>query len=83
MRIIDSGTGVHGIIWFVLIAGGLITIIFSFFFGTENHGAQVIMTVLLAALIALILFTVLELDYPFSGDFTIKPTALQQLEHIK
>lgn len=83
MRIIDSGTGVHGLIWFVLIMGGIITIVFSFFFGTENHGVQMIMTIFLAVLIALILFTVLELDYPFSGDFTIRPTAFQQLEHIK
>lgn len=79
MRIVDARTGVHQILWFVLIGGAVITIIFSFFFGTENFGAQLIMTTLLAALIGLILFTILELDFPFTGRVSIMPDAFRDI----
>lgn len=73
LRIMDSKTGVHPILWLVLIAGGVATITFTSFFGTENMKAQIIMTVLLSVIIALILFTIFVLDFPFTGDITISP----------
>lgn len=78
IRLLDSRTGIHGILWFVLVSGGVITIIFSFFFGTENFGAQLIMTTLLSILIAMVLFTILELDYPFTGEVSIKPVGFSR-----
>ncbi len=86
-RIMDSRTGLHPVLWFVLIFGGITTIAFTFFFGTENFGAQIIMTSMLATLIALILFTIMVLDYPFTGSVRILPEAfianLQCLSNIK
>jgi hypothetical protein len=73
LRILNAHEGIHPVLWFVLIAGGLITIAFTFFFGTENFGAQLWMSGLLAALIALALLTIMVLDFPFSGDVSIKP----------
>lgn len=70
-RIVDSRTGVHQILWFVLVACAIITISFTFFFGTENFAAQLIMTSLLASLIALVLFTIMVFDYPFTGDISV------------
>ncbi len=82
-RILDSRTGIHPILWLVLIAGGIITITFTFFFGTENFAAQIIMSSLLAALIALILFTIMNLDYPFTGDISIRADAFREiLRHL-
>ena len=78
-RIIDAGTGVHPVLWAVLLLGGFITVAFTFFFGSENLVAQLIMTTLLAVLIALILFTILVMDFPFTGDMAIQPTAFQQI----
>lgn len=78
-RIIDAGTGIHPVLWFVLLLGGLITVVFTFFFGSENLVAQRIMTTLLAVLIALILFTILVMDFPFTGDLSVQPTAFQQI----
>jgi hypothetical protein len=79
MRIVDSSIGINRVLWFTLILGGVITIIFSFLFGTENHGVQMFMTVLLAVLIGLIIFTILQMDYPFSGHLGIKPFAFEHL----
>jgi hypothetical protein len=83
-RLADASTGVHPVLWFVLLFGGIITVAFTFFFGSENLGAQLIMTTLLAVLIVLILFTILIMDFPFSGDLIISPDAFKLvLMHLK
>lgn len=83
-RLMDARTGVHPALWFVLLLGGIITVAFTFFFGSENLYSQIIMTTLLAVLIVLILFTILVMDFPYSGDMSI-PVApfVQVLEFIK
>ncbi len=83
-RIADASTGIHPVLWFVLLFGGLITVVFTFFFGSDNLGAQLIMTTLLSVLIVLILFTILIMDFPFSGDINISPAAFEQvLQNLK
>lgn len=77
VRIIDSHNGIHSILWFVLAAGGVLTVAFTFFFGIEDLTLHAIMTALLAAIIALILFTILSFDYPFTGEITISPDAFK------
>jgi hypothetical protein len=71
VRLMDSRSGIHPLLWFVLITGGITTVTFTFFFGSENLRAQLAMSVLLAVLISLILFTILLLDFPFTGDVSI------------
>ena len=78
-RIIDANTGIHSVLWFVLVIGGMITILFTLFFGTENFGAQLIMTSMLSMLIGLILFTIMGMDYPFTGNVSIQPVVFRQL----
>jgi len=51
----------------------MVTISFTFFFGAESLNTQMVMAVLLAIIISLILFTILMLDYPFTGDVRISP----------
>jgi hypothetical protein len=65
---LDSATGsVPGILWFVLIVGGVITLSYPAFFGSTNLVAQILMTAALAELVALSLLLGLAFDYPFSG----------------
>lgn len=78
-RLNCSREGVDGLVWAVLIVCGILTVVFSFFFGIENRRAQILMTSCLAVIIGLILFTILEYQYPFSGDLSIAPEALEQL----
>lgn len=82
MRIMDSKTGIHPMLWFVLIAGGISTIIFTFFFGTENLRAQMLMASMLALIIALILFTILLFDFPFTGGVNIQADAFKEMVHF-
>lgn len=78
-RLQDAASGLHPSLWFVLLLGGIITVVFTFFFGSQNLSAQVLMTTLMAVLIVLILFTILLMDFPYSGDLSIPSTALQQV----
>jgi hypothetical protein len=83
-RILDAQTGIHPMLWFVLLIGGFMTVVFAFFFGSENLSAQLIMTTLMAVLIVLILFTILIMDFPFSGDMIISADSFQRvLMYIK
>lgn len=70
-RLVSSAGSVPGILWFVLIVGGLITLGYPAFFGSSNVLAQTLMTAALAALVALSLLLGLEFDYPFTGDVHI------------
>jgi hypothetical protein len=72
-RIVYASSGIHPLLYFVLITGSFITIAFSMMFGTENLVPHLIMTSFLAAMIALTLFTIIALDYPFTGNVSIKP----------
>ena len=65
---LDSASGsVPGILWIVLIVGGLITLGFPAFFASTNVGAQVLMTASLAVLVAIALLLAIVFDYPFTG----------------
>jgi hypothetical protein len=59
------------VIWIGVVMGALITIGFTFLFGTENVWAHIIMMSLLAALIAVVVYVVTELDHPSMGSVSI------------
>jgi hypothetical protein len=80
-RLLDATSGIHSALYFVLLAGGMITILFTLFFGTENFGPQILMTSMLAALIGLTLFTIMAMDYPFTGSVSIPPDKFRIVLH--
>lgn len=76
---LDSSDGsMPGILWFVLIVGGLITLGYPAFFGSTNLVAQILMTAALAALVALAMLLGLAFDYPFTGDVHISAYPFDQ-----
>ena len=70
------------VIWSVLLAGGVVTIGFTFFFGTQNPRAQGLMTAALALTIGVVLLSILALEQPFAGINRIEPEAFHQVEKI-
>jgi hypothetical protein len=62
-----------------MIAGAIVTIGFTYLFGTENILAHEIMIALLAAMIAIVMYVVIELDHPFLGPNSIKPPQAYQM----
>lgn len=70
-RLVMAAHGPPPLEWFVLIAGGIITVTFTYFFKLDHFRIQVVMTALVATIIALNLYLVLMFGYPFSGDVKV------------
>ena len=81
-RLLSVRSGVPTVMWGVLIAGGVITIGFSFLFGTRNAQAQAIMIASLALTIGVVLLSIVALQEPFAGITRVDPEAFHQLERI-
>lgn len=67
LRLYASQEELPSVIWIGVVIGGLITIGFTFLFGTENVWAHIIMMSLLATLISTVIYVVIELDHPTMG----------------
>ena len=77
-RLLAAGEGLPTILWVVLIAGGVITIAFTYLFGLESTVVHTLMVAALAVVLSLSLFSIAALDHPFRGDVRIRPDALEQ-----
>ena len=67
MRLVAAEEGIPGVLWVVLIFGGIAAVGFTYLFGLENTWAHRLMVVTLAAVIGLVLFTIGAMEHPFSG----------------
>ena len=81
-ELLSNRAAVPALMWVVLLATGITTIGFSFFFGTQNSSAQALMTAALSATIALVLFLIWALNHPFAGLVRVEPAAFHQLWSI-
>jgi hypothetical protein len=77
MRLVAAEEGVPGVLWAILIFGGMAAVGFTYLFGLENTWAHRLMVVTLAAVIGLVLFTIGALEYPFSGGARIGTGAFE------
>jgi hypothetical protein len=68
--------------WFILIVGGVITVIFTYFFVIEHPKIQAAMTALVAILISLNIFLVMMFGYPFSGELRVDPTCFTVIREL-
>ena len=78
-RLLEAESGLPGILWVVLITGGVITVGFTYLFGLDSTIIHLLMVGSLALVLALVLFTVGALNFPFEGDITIHPDAMQHV----
>jgi hypothetical protein len=78
-RLLEAENGLPGILWVVLITGGVITVGFTYLFGLDSTAIHLLMVGSLALVIALVLFTVGALNFPFEGDIRIHPDAMQHV----
>ena len=77
MRLVAAEEGVPGVLWTVLIFGGVAAVGFTYLFGLESTWAHRLMVVTLAAVIGLVLFTIGALEHPFSGGARIGTGAFE------
>lgn len=63
----------------MLFGGAIVTIAFTFFLGTRNLRAQVLMTGLLSVLILSELLITIVIDRPFSGSVKVSSAPLAEV----
>ncbi|HET9928868.1 MAG TPA: hypothetical protein VFQ09_08655 [Rubrobacter sp.] len=76
-RLVAAEEGVPGVLWSVLIFGGMAAVGFTYLFGLDNTWAHRLMVLTLAAVIGLVLFTIGAMEHPFSGGARIGTGAFE------
>ena len=79
LRIQMGESGLHPVVWTVILIGSALIVAFAYFLGTGNFRAHVAMTAIFGASIGLVLFLIVSMDYPFRGGGGIPPDAFIQV----
>ncbi len=79
MRFHDMDDQVPSVLWFTIIIGGIITVGFTWIFGSENMNIHIIISCSLSLLIGLVIFVILILDHPYTGELSIQPVGYEIL----
>jgi hypothetical protein len=66
-RLHDSESRIPGVLWTALYGGAAITVAFTYLFQLTSLRLQLLMTALMVALMALVLFVVFAMSEPFAG----------------
>lgn len=75
LRIATGASGIPAIVWFVVVAGGAISLAFVSLLGTFDRVFHLVLGSLLALSGVLVLLMIVALSHPFRGDFRITPEA--------
>jgi hypothetical protein len=83
-RLLQSRTGLPGILYGMIFFGAALTVGFASLFASRSFWAHALKAAVLAALISFMILTVWSLDHPFMGQVHVGPEALQRtLETLK
>jgi len=77
LRELQSKSKLPGILWIVLIVGGVITTMSSCMFGTDNFKLHAIQVFSLSLLLALALVAIADIDRPFRGAVHVNPVGFE------
>jgi uncharacterized membrane protein YjgN (DUF898 family) len=79
LRILYSRTEVQSILWVVLLMGSVMTVGYTLLLSGKQAWIQTTVTACIMLMVMLGLFVILSLQYPFSGDVSVKPEAFHDL----
>jgi hypothetical protein len=83
-RLADMESSLPGIFWGALIVGAIVTIMFSILLGAEKLWLHSLLISMLAVILATAFYLIIELDYPFTGELSAKPTSyIKMLQTIE
>jgi len=77
LRVEGLNNSLSPILWWILMLGGVATIVFTYFFGGSNHKIQLVMVAIVSLVICLNIFLLASYDDPFCGDVMVQPSAFQ------
>jgi len=67
----NESAAVSGFMWAIMLFGALAVVVFCYMFGASHRSTHLIMTALVAAVVASMLILTFELQYPFRGDLGV------------
>jgi|SRR5579884_108767 len=76
-RTLRSAFGINRFLWDILIAGALATVLFAYLFAFRNVWSIVAIVGLLAFMLALVLYLIAAVNYPFRGEIRVGPEAFE------
>jgi hypothetical protein len=79
LRIIYSRNEVHTILWVVLFMGSVMTVGYTLLFSSKHAWIHTVITAFIMLISLLGLLVILSLQYPFTGDVSVKPEAFHDL----
>lgn len=82
LRLLSGNDYIPGVIWLVVIIGAVISIGYTYFFGSRRAIAQYIMTAALAITNSMVLFLIYILDHPFTGVNAISAEPIKLAEEL-
>jgi len=80
MRMMSIGNSLPTTIWIVCIAGALICISFFWFLIMEDYKIQLILTMLCSFFIGTMLFLIVMMDNPYTGEIAISPESFELVQ---
>jgi hypothetical protein len=78
LRQLQVNAYLPGILWFVLILGGALTVMAACLFGASNFRLHLIQVVMLALMISSILTAIADINHPFQGSLHVYPTSFER-----
>jgi len=83
IRLFTSRGTVPSLLWHLLYLGGIVLIVFTYFFGHDSLLSQGAMTAALAGILAFSVFLIYAYNSPFSGSARVQSTPfLLELQHV-
>jgi ABC-type Co2+ transport system permease subunit len=70
---------IPGVLWIAMIVGGVVTVGFALMFGLERAALHLLMVGSLTALIGVLFFVTVTINYPFSGEVAVEPASFERV----
>jgi hypothetical protein len=79
MRISNVSSGIPSTLWYVVLLSAGLTVCVVWFFQVPSFRLHAAMTSILSGLIGLLAFVIAAMDWPYRGEFSVSPDALQNV----
>jgi hypothetical protein len=80
IRLVESASRIPGVLWFVLLVGGVVTIASTCMFGASNGGLHFIQVSAFTLLISLVLVAIADINRPFQGSVHVSDYAFRRAQ---